>query len=354
MTKKLILLMAIAFLATLAGGAFAKWEKEKKSEPQRGKISDKISDRIKGKVPTPVGKDVTPAHPQPVCGNNVKEGDEACDGNDFAGQSCASQLGEYYGGDLSCASNCRGLVTDGCSLLCAPIPEGVMGLWKGEDVEDNNSLVEDSVGTCDGNTFFAGTGSTLDSAAGKVSNAFSFNGASARIEMPLLCLNLTGELTLEFWVHRDNSNCNPAVATCEEVLLQKRSGVGGYELRINVATGRVVFYINSSSMNSQNFSLSPETWHHVAAVYKPSPDGFMRIYVDGNLAANKTSGVPAQVNITDLRLNVGWDNFYSAASVLAYDGLLDEIAIYDRALSAEEIGAIFNADSHGKCPVGVP
>lgn len=47
-----------------------------------------------------------------VCGNNIKENGEACDGSDLGGASCASQ--GYTGGSLSCNSNCA-FNTSSCS-----------------------------------------------------------------------------------------------------------------------------------------------------------------------------------------------------------------------------------------------
>ena len=36
-----------------------------------------------------------------------------------------------------------------------------------------------------------------------------------------------------------------------------------------------------------------------------------------------------------------------------YQGLLDEVSLYSRALSGAEIAALYNADAAGKCPLGV-
>ena len=47
----------------------------------------------------------------PVCGNNVKESGEACDGNDLGGQTCASQ--GFSGGTLTCNGDCS-LNTSAC------------------------------------------------------------------------------------------------------------------------------------------------------------------------------------------------------------------------------------------------
>jgi hypothetical protein len=49
-----------------------------------------------------------------VCGNNIIEGDESCDGTDLGGEDCESLLGEGYEGTLSC-SGCS-FDTSDCSL----------------------------------------------------------------------------------------------------------------------------------------------------------------------------------------------------------------------------------------------
>jgi len=49
-------------------------------------------------------KDCSVQPPGPICGNNIKEENEECDGNDLAGQSCIAR--GFIGGSLSCNSNC--------------------------------------------------------------------------------------------------------------------------------------------------------------------------------------------------------------------------------------------------------
>lgn len=53
----------------------------------------------------------------PVCGNNIKETGEQCDGDDLGGESCTS-LG-YSGGILSCNSDCTSNVSQ-CVLALSP------------------------------------------------------------------------------------------------------------------------------------------------------------------------------------------------------------------------------------------
>jgi hypothetical protein len=77
-------------------------------------------------------------------------------------------------------------------------------------------------------------------------------------------------------------------------------------------------------------------WHHVAGTYDGS---FMRLYLDGTEvgcyenSANVMLGNGVIFNFDDENLH----------------GLLDEISVYSRALSAEEIRTVFEAGSDGKC-----
>lgn len=52
-----------------------------------------------------------------TCGNGIVEGDEACDGEDLGGQTCAA-LPEFADGELACDARCR-LATGGCAP-CRP------------------------------------------------------------------------------------------------------------------------------------------------------------------------------------------------------------------------------------------
>jgi hypothetical protein len=49
---------------------------------------------------------------------------------------------------------------------------------------------------------------------------------------------------------------------------------------------------------------------------------------------------------TNNPLNIGWD---SSQPTRFFSGLIDEVEIFNRALTAQEIAAIYNAGSTGKC-----
>lgn len=49
-----------------------------------------------------------------VCGNNLVESPELCDGTDLAGQNCISQ--GFMGGTLACLADCSGFDTTSCTM----------------------------------------------------------------------------------------------------------------------------------------------------------------------------------------------------------------------------------------------
>lgn len=79
--------------------------------------------------------------------------------------------------------------------------------------------------------------------------------------------------------------------------------------------------------------LSLDQWLHVAGTYQPGQS--MKIYLNGMLLQQLTTGVPNQLfnSNSDLWMGLQFDS--SAANHLP--GIIDEVALYNRALSASEI-----------------
>ena len=81
-----------------------------------------------------------------------------------------------------------------------------------------------------------------------------------------------------------------------------------------------------------------DTWHHFAFTWKNinsnSANAELRVYCDGEEVAKKT----------DFQLTLSWETFTPVLQIgrdnvyYYFNGVIDEVAIYNRALSAEEIG----------------
>jgi len=88
---------------------------------------------------------------------------------------------------------------------------------------------------------------------------------------------------------------------------------------------------------------------HVAVTVdrSTSPAGTVTLYIDG-----QPDGAPYRSSTCgerDHRLPLLIGGTYLNASVLSTEYALDEIEVFDRALSPTEIHAIYNAGSGGKC-----
>ena len=135
------------------------------------------------------------------------------------------------------------------------------------------------------------------------------------------------------------------VANDEWLTFVNKFGSGAYEAQYEIAvvgTGTNTFKIGcalSSDGESATFAYSTSTnlatgtWYHVACV---SNDIDIRIYVNGSLNCTPGSHTAGIWN--------GADPFYVGANVdysEYYDGLLDEVAVFNRELSSTEVNEIY-------------
>ena len=171
---------------------------------------------------------------------------------------------------------------------------------------------------------------------GKFGNALNFNGSSNLVTVAdANDLDLTTTMTLEAWV-------NPNVlSNWRTVILKERPSGLSYALYAH-DTARPSAYINTGGSDVSadgSASLPVNTWSHVAATY----DGvILRLYVNGSQVGSRSVTGTMVASTSPLRFggNTVWGEYFS--------GLIDEVRIYNRALSADEIQADSNT------PVGSP
>jgi hypothetical protein len=91
-----------------------------------------------------------------------------------------------------------------------------------------------------------------------------------------------------------------------------------------------------------NFTFKSDTWYHYAMVVRG--DGAAEIYVNGELISKSDAGVPK--TLPDGRfLFIGTDGFLEKAKrdPHVFEGIVDDMLIYRKALSADEIKRLYNA-----------
>jgi subtilisin family serine protease/subtilisin-like proprotein convertase family protein len=190
---------------------------------------------------------------------------------------------------------------------------------------------------------------------GIVGNAFSFDGVSSVITVPdAAVFDLTTDYTLEFWLNPD-----PAQQPFANIVRKEHApDSSGFGIAMDGATNSNFYYAgwkNSGSAPGDEcwtragFQLTPGMWQHVAVV---KTNATRLVYINGTLVGSATcAGTTNTVGVNNAPLEFG---AWSGAAGSAWKGLLDEMTVYNRALTPEEIGDIVLSGSFGKCADVIP
>ena len=164
---------------------------------------------------------------------------------------------------------------------------------------------------------------------GQFGNALSFNGSNSWVTVAdKNSLDLTNGMTLEAWVYPTTK-----MSGWRNVLLKERTGGLAYGLYANSDTNTPVASINISG-NDENLpgvsALTANAWTHLAATYDGATE---RLYVNGVQVAKQaqTGNMTGSSGALRIGGNSIWGEYFQ--------GRIDEVRIYNRALSATEIQA---------------
>jgi len=163
--------------------------------------------------------------------------------------------------------------------------------------------------------------------------AMSFNGTDAYVDAGSLSLNSnTG--TVSAWIKTSYTSDFQIIAAVDSspyTQLQLRVLNTGV-IRLTLSYGSTFTILNSTS------TVNDGNWHNVTFTYSSSG---MKIYIDGSLNVSNT------VNVTPL--TTATDNFLIGARRVSgalsnnFAGSIDEVAIFNTALSASKIQEIYDA-----------
>lgn len=234
--------------------------------------------------------------------------------------------------------------------VCVPPPSGSVSWWDGDAISGTTAF--DIIGGEDGT--LAGGAST---ASGKVGAAFSLNAFSLNsnhVRIPSSpSLNPTGSFSIEAWIFQTADGFLHIVAKWADAgtWINQRAysfhTLPGMGLRWAISDVAHQDIASFHTFDTPPDVITLNTWNHVAATYDQS-SGTRRIFVDGLQVATRTdSPITVTSSIADLAIGA-WLNSPTAVNA-PFQGLIDEVGFYDRALSGSEVQAIFNADSAGKC-----
>jgi hypothetical protein len=220
-------------------------------------------------------------------------------------------------------------VADNATRTAAAEPEKGLIAYLAFD-EGEGRVAKDSVGKNHGKIVNA---KWVD---GKVGKALDFD-ANSYVEVPTApALNPTPAISIEVWVkHRGES------IKMYETILAK--GDSSYRIHTNDLDQSIAFDLTGKNPNGTNLywklpskvKPEPDKWYFIAATY----DGQQgNIYVDGKLAATSTAENVGPLPTNTWALCIGEHQEIPGRN---FNGLIDEVKIYDRALSPEEVAKHF-------------
>ncbi len=264
-----------------------------------------------------------------------------------------AQAGSY---SYFCAFHCnRGMTgTINVAAACTSPPANMVSWWPG----DGNAV--DIQGSQNGTLL---NGATF--APGKVDQAFSFNGTSAYVRVPdSAALYPSGSFTVDAWIKTSQTTGTQQIINHYECGNFCPGGSAFSDYEMFVMDGKLSGFIRDTTGAGQALTgttaIADGSFHHVA-MQRDIAGGEMRLYLDGTLETSATL-VPTGVLQNDdgeadpvlIGAIIENNNPGCGCPIQLFSGIIDEVEIFNRALSQTEIAAIFNAGSAGKCKAPQP
>jgi hypothetical protein len=251
--------------------------------------------------------------------------------------SCGGQ----YGGT---AASCSATITP--ATACYAQPTGLVSWWKGDDdatdhMGNNNGTLENSAGF----------------ALGLANDAFSLNGSNqfVLIAQPVPPdLQITNAITLSAWIYptaypTGTNNVGLIVGS------QHDGTTSGATIFFD---GRTNNYFTGTPPGHIHFQIGDGSWHESDSLTQiplnqwtlitavRTANNTAQIYYNGVLQPTQSQAWTGNITYTGAWFAIGQQSDANRP----FAGLIDEVQVYNTALSAADVLGIYNAGTAGVCP----
>jgi Concanavalin A-like lectin/glucanases superfamily/HYR domain/Immunoglobulin domain len=227
------------------------------------------------------------------------------------------------------------------AATCVTLPTNLVSWWQAE------GDLTDSWGTNNGAAFRGPAYAT-----GKIGLALS-NSIVVVPDSP--SLHFSNAFTVLAWINVSaSSNANPCTIVSKyEYPLDSLTATQSSFFFGLTTTNQLLFLAASNGVPGRSLSLNvyppliPGQWYHVGATYDHT---HIRLYLNGQLAISRDYFNGLFPGSAPLAIG-GMPDPALPQGRLSLPGLIDEVSVFNRALSSTEIYTIWSADGAGFCPV---
>ena len=185
---------------------------------------------------------------------------------------------------------------------------------------------------------------TSTGAAGRFGNAFSFNGTSSYVSVPVGVTSGKSQFSVGMWVKSTESRSNSPDWQNPTLFGMITNGAQSSDLEIIAKAGRVGFYHGIGAGDSSYTSgplINDNAWHQITLTANGTT---LSLYVDGILASTS----PATLALANYSFSIGAANGLQSGLSQNYSpfaGTIDDFAFWNRSLTSSEVTQLANATS---------
>lgn len=229
------------------------------------------------------------------------------------------------------------------SVLEQNIINGLVGHWKFDEISTNTTWAYDSSGT--GNLgALTNSPTRTASASCKVGACLSFDGTDDSIDVGNTIdanINGTNSKTIMAWIKPTS------IAVGDHIVTKWTTSATGAGWQFNFGVGtKLEFWARNSAATDWNYiantaSFTTGSWQHAAVTIDA---GVIKLYQNGvEIAGTYTGSALDATNALSVQIGTRRG---SAAEF--FDGSIDDVRIYNRALSATEITQLYNSPAYSR------
>lgn len=224
-----------------------------------------------------------------------------------------------------------------CMCLAQPT-EGLVAYWAFNEWQGD--IAFDLVG---GNS---GLLSHTEWSGGVVGGAIVLDGGESYVDCGSAAgLISVAEFTIAAWVRFSTEGVSRAIVAVANGVGAQTADYGVMVNHTDVGTIRVLLSDGSQLQSIRGVTpIGDAAWHHVAVVMNASA---ISLYVDGKPDAKPVDRTVVPQVAGAFRLFLGDLRPLSTATAWKLNGGIDEVRIYNRALSAEQIGVLYSEEGRG-------